>query len=132
MMFAVITPALFVGAVVGRIRFKFLLWFLIAWSLCVYYPEKDPVLLSLSGKLTAENFYKIKAILARKDHEIQAITARENHEIRAIIAYREQKIREALAYEESNTKTVKFNRAADLEKVLKDRNQEIAAILCES
>lgn len=38
MMFAVITPALFVGAVVGRIRFKFLLWFLIAWSLCVYYP----------------------------------------------------------------------------------------------
>lgn len=94
--------------------------------------EKDPVLLSLSGKLTAEKFYKIKAILARKEHEIQAITARENHEIRAIIAYREQKIREALAYEESNTKTVKFNRAADLEKVLKDRNQEIAAILCES
>lgn len=41
MMFAVITPALFVGAVVGRIRFKFLLWFLIAWSLAqswsIYY-----------------------------------------------------------------------------------------------
>ncbi|MFC6274988.1 ammonium transporter [Levilactobacillus tangyuanensis] len=38
MMFAVITPALFVGAVVGRIRFKFLLWFLLIWSICVYYP----------------------------------------------------------------------------------------------
>lgn len=94
--------------------------------------EKDPVLLSLSGKLTAEKFYKIKAILARKEHEIQAIAARENHELRTIIAYREQKIREALAYEESNTETVKFNRAADLAKVLKDRNQEIEAILCES
>lgn len=38
MMFAIITPALFVGAVVGRIRFKFLLLFLIAWSVCIYYP----------------------------------------------------------------------------------------------
>jgi len=38
MMFAIITPALFVGAVVGRIRFKFLLLFLIAWSILIYYP----------------------------------------------------------------------------------------------
>ncbi|WP_288529506.1 ammonium transporter [uncultured Secundilactobacillus sp.] len=38
MMFAVITPALFVGAVVGRIRFRFLLGFIILWSLLVYYP----------------------------------------------------------------------------------------------
>lgn len=38
MMFAIITPALFVGAVVGRIRFKFLLLFLIAWSVVIYYP----------------------------------------------------------------------------------------------
>ncbi|GAB6093111.1 ammonium transporter [Furfurilactobacillus curtus] len=38
MMFAIITPALFVGAVVGRIRFNFLLAFIICWSLLVYYP----------------------------------------------------------------------------------------------
>lgn len=38
MMFAIITPALFVGAVVGRIRFKFLLVFLVAWSILIYYP----------------------------------------------------------------------------------------------
>lgn len=38
MMFAVITPALFVGAIVGRIRFKFLLWFVILWSIIIYYP----------------------------------------------------------------------------------------------
>ncbi|CAM3070634.1 ammonium transporter [Lactiplantibacillus plajomi] len=38
MMFAIITPALFVGAVVGRIRFKFLLTFIICWSLLIYYP----------------------------------------------------------------------------------------------
>ncbi|RRK11250.1 ammonium transporter [Lactiplantibacillus garii] len=38
MMFAIITPALFVGAVVGRIRFKFLLSFIICWSLLIYYP----------------------------------------------------------------------------------------------
>lgn len=38
MMFAIITPALFVGAVVGRIRFKFLLTFIIFWSLLIYYP----------------------------------------------------------------------------------------------
>ncbi|GEO74148.1 ammonia permease [Levilactobacillus namurensis DSM 19117] len=38
MMFAIITPALFVGAIVGRIRFKFLLAFLAAWSILIYYP----------------------------------------------------------------------------------------------
>lgn len=38
MMFALITPALFVGAVVGRVRLPFLAAFIIAWSLLVYYP----------------------------------------------------------------------------------------------
>ncbi|AVK64327.1 ammonia permease [Lactobacillus sp. CBA3606] len=38
MMFAIITPALFVGAVVGRIRFKFLLAFIAFWSILIYYP----------------------------------------------------------------------------------------------
>ncbi|UQS84556.1 ammonium transporter [Apilactobacillus apisilvae] len=38
MMFAVITPALFVGSVVGRIRFKFLLVFIVLWSIVLYYP----------------------------------------------------------------------------------------------
>ncbi|MFT8470798.1 ammonium transporter [Oenococcus sp.] len=38
MMFAVITPALFVGAVVGRLRFKFLLAFTTLWSIFIYYP----------------------------------------------------------------------------------------------
>lgn len=38
MMFAIITPALFVGAVVGRMRFNFLLAFIILWSLLIYYP----------------------------------------------------------------------------------------------
>ncbi|USS85749.1 ammonium transporter [Fructilactobacillus myrtifloralis] len=38
MMFAVITPALFVGAVVERINFRFLLLFVVLWSLFVYYP----------------------------------------------------------------------------------------------
>jgi Amt family ammonium transporter len=38
MMFAIITPALFVGAVVGRIKFNFLLVFLILWSIIIYYP----------------------------------------------------------------------------------------------
>lgn len=38
MMFAIITPALFVGAVVGRIKFNFLLVFLILWSILIYYP----------------------------------------------------------------------------------------------
>ena len=38
MMFAVITPALFVGAVVGRMRFRFLLVFIVLWSILIYYP----------------------------------------------------------------------------------------------
>ncbi|WP_281164459.1 ammonium transporter [Liquorilactobacillus sicerae] len=38
MMFAIITPALFVGAVVGRMRFKFLTAFIILWSILIYYP----------------------------------------------------------------------------------------------
>ncbi|GBG95646.1 ammonium transporter [Ligilactobacillus salitolerans] len=38
MMFAVITPALFVGSIVGRMNFNFLLAFVIFWSLLIYYP----------------------------------------------------------------------------------------------
>lgn len=38
MMFAIITPALFVGAVVGRMDFRFLTIFIICWSVLVYYP----------------------------------------------------------------------------------------------
>ena len=38
MMFAMITPALITGAVVGRIRFKALFFFIAIWSLIVYYP----------------------------------------------------------------------------------------------
>ena len=38
MVFAIITPALFIGAIVGRVRFKFLMVFIICWSVCVYYP----------------------------------------------------------------------------------------------
>lgn len=38
MMFAIITPALFVGSIVGRMRFNFLMVFVIFWSLLVYYP----------------------------------------------------------------------------------------------
>ena len=38
MMFAVITPALITGAVVGRMRFKALFLFIAFWSLIVYYP----------------------------------------------------------------------------------------------
>ncbi len=38
MMFAIITPALFVGAVVGRMHFKYLTWFIVCWSVLVYYP----------------------------------------------------------------------------------------------
>lgn len=37
-MFAIITPALFVGAVVGRLRFNFLMWFIVLWSILIYYP----------------------------------------------------------------------------------------------
>ena len=38
MMFSIITPALFVGAVVGRMRFNFLILFVSLWSIFVYYP----------------------------------------------------------------------------------------------
>lgn len=38
MMFSIITPALYVGAVVGRMKFKFLLAFVVIWSILIYYP----------------------------------------------------------------------------------------------
>lgn len=38
MMFAMITPALFTGSLVGRVRFKALMPFVIIWSVLVYYP----------------------------------------------------------------------------------------------
>ena len=36
MMFSIITPALFVGAVGGRMKFKFLLGFVAVWSILMY------------------------------------------------------------------------------------------------
>lgn len=38
MMFAIITPTLITGAVVGRMRFKALFIFIALWSLVIYYP----------------------------------------------------------------------------------------------
>lgn len=38
MMFAIITPALITGAVAGRMNFKALFFFILFWSLLVYYP----------------------------------------------------------------------------------------------
>ena len=38
MMFAILTPALLTGSVAGRMRFKALFFFIILWSLIVYYP----------------------------------------------------------------------------------------------
>ena len=38
MMFAVITPAIITGAIAGRMKFKALFIFVIAWSFIVYYP----------------------------------------------------------------------------------------------
>lgn len=38
MMFAMITPALITGAVVGRMKFKALFAFIVLWSIIVYYP----------------------------------------------------------------------------------------------
>lgn len=38
MMFAIITPAIITGAVVGRMRFKAVIAFIVLWSLIVYYP----------------------------------------------------------------------------------------------
>ena len=37
-MFSIITPALFVGAIVGRMKFKFLVAFVVIWSILIYYP----------------------------------------------------------------------------------------------
>ncbi|GFZ26298.1 ammonium transporter [Lactobacillus corticis] len=38
MMFAIITPALFIGAIVGRMRTSYLISFILLWSILVYYP----------------------------------------------------------------------------------------------
>ncbi|MEJ6400062.1 ammonium transporter [Nicoliella lavandulae] len=38
MMFAIITPGLFIGAIVGRTKLKFILLFIFIWSIVVYYP----------------------------------------------------------------------------------------------
>ena len=38
MMFAIITPALITGSLVGRMKFSALFIFIAVWSLCVYYP----------------------------------------------------------------------------------------------
>ncbi|HCJ76711.1 MAG TPA: ammonia permease [Roseburia sp.] len=38
MMFAMITPALITGSLVGRVKFKALFFFIMFWSLLVYYP----------------------------------------------------------------------------------------------
>lgn len=38
MMFAILTPALFLGAVASRVRIRFIIFFVILWSLLVYYP----------------------------------------------------------------------------------------------
>lgn len=43
MMFAMITPALITGAVVGRMRFKALFAFIALWSFLVYYPMAHTV-----------------------------------------------------------------------------------------
>lgn len=38
MMFAILTPALFLGAVASRVRIRFIIMFVILWSLLIYYP----------------------------------------------------------------------------------------------
>lgn len=38
MMFAILTPALFLGAVASRARIKFIILFVVLWSLLIYYP----------------------------------------------------------------------------------------------
>lgn len=38
MMFAMITPALITGSLVGRVKFKALFFFILFWSIVVYYP----------------------------------------------------------------------------------------------
>ena len=44
MMFAIITPALITGSVVGRMKFKALFIFVAIWSVIVYYPLAHMVL----------------------------------------------------------------------------------------
>lgn len=38
MMFAILTPALFLGAIASRVRIRFLVAFVILWSVLIYYP----------------------------------------------------------------------------------------------
>ncbi|MFC6175253.1 ammonium transporter [Companilactobacillus huachuanensis] len=38
MMFAILTPALFLGAVASRVRIRFIILFVTLWSLLIYYP----------------------------------------------------------------------------------------------
>lgn len=38
MMFAILTPALFLGAIASRVRIRFLVMFVILWSVLIYYP----------------------------------------------------------------------------------------------
>jgi len=38
MMFAILTPALFLGAVASRVRIRFIILFVVLWSLLIYYP----------------------------------------------------------------------------------------------
>lgn len=38
LMFALVTPALFVGSTVGRMKFNYFITFLCVWSLLIYYP----------------------------------------------------------------------------------------------
>lgn len=38
MMFAILTPALFLGAVASRARIRFIILFVVLWSLLIYYP----------------------------------------------------------------------------------------------
>lgn len=38
MMFAILTPALFIGAIANRTRIKFVIGFIVLWSLLIYYP----------------------------------------------------------------------------------------------
>lgn len=64
MMFAMITPALITGAVVGRMRFKALFAFIALWSFLVYYPmahmvwgEEDSLQQSAPLTLQVEMWY---------------------------------------------------------------------------
>ena len=52
MMFAIITPALISGAVVGRMKFKAYVLFILGWSIVVYNPIAHWVWLSVVGSIT--------------------------------------------------------------------------------